>query len=252
MSLARFEETLLRSGAGDAPSPERRAAARAAALRAAGVTTLAESATISSSTSTAGAAPATKVLSIGKLALMLGLGAGMVAAAAVTSATWTRRGSATPPPVIAAPAKVMSATETPSHVVAAPSAPPAEVMSATETPIPTLHVSEIPAVTSAPARSSERARRTEDEVGVEARALEAARRCLADGDVACARTRLAEYDARFAQRGVLADEATLLAIEVALADGRRDQARALARDLTERRPRGTWSARVKKLAEEAE
>ena len=85
-------------------------------------------------------------------------------------------------------------------------------------------------------------------MAVEARLLEAARACLAAGDRACARAKLAEHDAKFAN-GPLADEASILAIDVALADGDRARARAIARALLDKRPNGGWSSRVRKLAE---
>ena len=90
----------------------------------------------------------------------------------------------------------------------------------------------------------------EDEVGVEAKMLHTARRCLASGDHACARASLTEHDGRFGRKGALADEAALLAIDVALAEGRTDEARRLARAAVSQRPQGTFPARVRKLADE--
>ncbi|MBX3196644.1 MAG: hypothetical protein KF850_41660 [Labilithrix sp.] len=90
----------------------------------------------------------------------------------------------------------------------------------------------------------------EDEVGVEATMLHTARRCLAAGDYTCARSRLTDHDRRFGRTGALADEAALLAIDVALAEGRTEEARRLARAALSQRPQGTFPARVRKLAVE--
>lgn len=89
-----------------------------------------------------------------------------------------------------------------------------------------------------------------DDVIVEARLLEAARRCITASDPTCAKARLAEYQARFAQAGALAEEASLLSLEALVIDGNRGAARRLARSLLEKSPHGAWSTRVRKLAEE--
>lgn len=237
MSLSGFEKTLLHSATRDAPSTDRRRAARTATLRAAGV--LARSPTLPPSTTTARATP---VWSLGKLAIVLGLGIGAISAAIV----------AAPPGPTPSSRGVTS-----SGVTGAPSTVHSTEV-ASERPIPTLDVSTISNVSKPPGVKLVQSHTsapplTEDEVGVEARLLDAARRCITSGDLVCARTRLAEHDARFSKRGVLANEATLLAIDLALADRKRGEARALARDLIARQPRGgTWSPRIKKLAEESE
>jgi hypothetical protein len=125
--------------------------------------------------------------------------------------------------------------------------------SASTNDIPTLSIDELPAAKplapATPPRTRDEARATApaDPVAVEAKLLESARACLAAGDRPCAKARLAEHDARFAT-GALADEASVLAIDVALAGGDHAEARRLARALIARRPNGTWSSRVRRLA----
>ena len=214
-------------------------------MRAAGVSVALAAATLTTTSVAAGAGAGTgagagaiatlKAFGVAKLVLLAVISAGAVTAAVVVSAP-----PRVPPAAssVAAPVAVSPvATVATATVVARPAAPafveppPAGTTTTTPTPIPT------------PIK-------TADPVAVEARLLEAARTCLAAGDRTCAHAKLAEHAKGFAH-GALADEASILAIDVALADGDRTEARRIARSLLARRPSGGWSSRVKKLADEA-
>lgn len=269
MSLSRFERELLASGKTSAPSAERRQAAKVAVMRAAGVAAAAATLTASSTAAgaTAGAAASAtatsgvKALGLVKLVLLAVVAASAIGAVAVVT---LRSSAPTAPTMIAAP-DVSAAMGTMGQN-AGPSAAPATHLDDSPPAIASVPVSSLPnAPASAFAPASARTAPSpaasaavpvprepateEDPLATEARILEAARACLAKGDRACAQAKLDEHEARFA-RGPLADEAALLAIDVALAGGDRPKARRLARSLVARSPHGAWNARVKALAQE--
>jgi hypothetical protein len=206
--LKDFERTLLDSGAREAPSAARRSAARAAVLRSAGIGAAAAAAALASSTAavapTAQVASAVSSLSgtvagtaklslIAKVVLLSALAAGLLAGAVVIT---RRGGSANETATITAPRPLpTSAPVEPLGTAIDVAALPEATVSAPAPPMK-------PA--SAPAHAE-----PVDPVAAEARLLDAARRCLAAGDLACARARLADYDARF-RGGVLQEEARVL------------------------------------------
>lgn len=261
MSLERFEQALLRSGSGERPTRARRDAARSAMLRATGISVAAAAAAMTTTSSSAGATAAgasaagagastgagaiatLKMVGVAKLVLLAVIAAGTATAAVV--ATSAPREGAVVSPVAATPAAAVVTTSAP---VMAPSL--AVDRSTPQPPAAEMNKAPTSSAASTFATAATRAATTPaDPVAVEARLLEAARTCLRGGDRACARSRLAEHEKRFA-RGALADEASILGIDVALADDDRDEARRLAQALLARRPNGAWSSRVEKLAHE--
>lgn len=247
MSLSRFERTLIASGAKDAPSPERRSAAREAVLRAAGVSAsaailttakTATGATGATTVTTATTAAGVNTMILAKVLVVAVLGAsGALAVSAATGSSGHGVAATAPAssvPSAAVRVRVAASTEM-------PAIPVIDVNAMADAPPETAQPEPVaPAVTIPP-------RPVEDPLAVEARLLETARACLASGDRACARARVAEHDARFA-RGALADEAAVLTIDIALADGDRDEARRLAIALLQRRSEGAWPSRVRKIA----
>lgn len=230
MSLPDFERSLLASGASDAPSAERRAAARAAVVTGAAVG-------VAAAASTTAATTVTKLFTIVKALAVVVIGT------AATAVVMTTR------PAAPLPKTISPATGAHSRVVRAAGAiRPA-------TPLPEIHVDALPQADAPPAAAAPSPRAgsstSEEPLAVEARTLEAARACLAARDLACTKARLDEHRTRFPS-GTLADEATILEIDLAVAEGRVDRARTLARDLLSRHPDGPWTARVRRLAREAE
>lgn len=255
MSLSRFERELLASGKTSAPSAERRRAAKVAVLRAAGVAAAAATLTASSTAAGAGAT-ATATSGVKALGLVKLVVLGVLAASAIGAVAVMTSRASTPAATVTAAPDVSVATAERALPSAAPTTPVAESPPAIAS-VPVSSLPDAPASASAsaraarsPAPSASGAREPaaeDDPLATEARILEAARACLARGDRTCAQTKLDEHEARFA-RGPLADEAALLAIDVALAAGDRPKARRLARSLVARSPHGAWNARVKTLA----
>lgn len=247
MSLRRFETTLVESGRRDEPSPERKRAARAAMLRAVALGSAAAAATTTTTTTAASAsvtATTVKPLVTGgvglatKLVLVLGVtatlgGASMlIASRPVPAAVSASSGNQAVVPHASAPA-ITSAITTEDAPHDEPAARGVDVHA-----IPEVRPSLPP-----PARTA-----ATDPLAVEVALLEAARACLARGDHACAKARLDEHAARFDASAPLADEAALLAIDLAVARDDTHAARRLAAGLVAKRPNGTWPSRVRALA----
>jgi hypothetical protein len=256
MSLSRFEKTLLQRAAQDAPSPERKRAARAAVLGAAGVAAaaaLGETTANAAANTTTASAAATTTASVSSFSLKLVLFAALTAALALTAVVALQPPPATPDASSGTPTTSSVAPVAPPVTLPPPPEPStADPPRAEPSPMPVVAISAVPNAGNPPrarasATSSASAVR-EDPVAGEARLLEAARACLVAGDRACARARLAERERRYAT-GSLGDEAAVLAIDLALADEDRPRAQALARALVARNPSGAWSSRVRKLAE---
>ncbi len=244
MSLRRFEKALLESGRRDEPSPERKRAARAAMLRAVALGSAAAAATTTTAATASVTATTAKPLvtgSIGfatKLVLVLGvtatLGGAVVVAsrpAPVPAAVFVPPGNLAVVPHGSAPAITSTVTEDAPHDE--PTARGVDVHA-----IPEVRPSLPPPARTAPP----------DPLAVEVALLEAARACLARGDHACAKARLDEHAARFDASAPLADEAALLAIDLAVARDDTPAARRLAAGLVAKRPNGTWPSRVRALA----
>jgi hypothetical protein len=258
MSLSRFEQSLFESGSRDAPSPDRRAAARAAVLRAGAVSaavagtttsTTPASAAVGGATAPAATAATTlKAVTLGRLLFVAVIGVG----GATLRVAASRTESTTPSAPIAP--SVRASTARPVEPPTATAVP----MAATETtpppspdgPPPTA-IRHAPRGAAASARVERHASVDDDPLAVEARLLESARRCLAVGDRVCARSRIAEHHRRF-ERAALASEATVLAFDLALAEGDRRAAQRLARAALEGEPDGSWPSRLRKLAGSAD
>lgn len=94
-----------------------------------------------------------------------------------------------------------------------------------------------------------RATVTVDPLASEVALLETARRCLDASDIACSAENLGAHRARFG-RGTLADEAMVLRIDLARAQGNATKARALAQQLLDEHPGGPYAARAKAVLAE--
>lgn len=105
------------------------------------------------------------------------------------------------------------------------------------------------AATHASPSTKPRATTSIDPLASEVALLEAARRCLDASDVACAASNLDAHRARFG-RGTLADEAMVLRIDLARAQGDVTKARELARRLLDEHPDGPYAARAKAVLAE--
>jgi hypothetical protein len=244
MSLQGFERTLLESGGGDAPPAPRREAARAAVLRAAGVSAAVAAATLTSTSAAAattvgagagaGAAASVKAIGLVKLVLLALLAVG----AATTAVVVARRGGERTPETRATQDTPAGGGATaPTSAVATATGPArqgaalqdAALQGANEKvfAIGDLPAAGTPTASAAPianatppssaAAGTTAAAAPRDPLAIEAALLEAARACLTRGDAACARARLAEHRSRFAH-GVLGAEAEILSVRLAAID----------------------------------
>lgn len=162
------------------------------------------------------------------LAKIGGAVAGLAAAAVVVLALRAPPAVVAPPPPIAAAIDPAPTT---------PPAPPGVAVSALpDAPLPP------PLVRPAPGR---------DDLAAETRALREAKAALASGDAARAEALLATYRMRFS-RGILRDEAAILAIDAALAEGDRTRARSIASAIVAGDPRGPWAPRARRALIETE
>lgn len=139
-------------------------------------------------------------------------------------------------PPIAEPAVVSTTSETPLRdalpVALLPEAPPESVARATREP---------GARSAATAASS-----ASGALAAEVRALERVRGAIAERRIEDARAGLESYERAFPKK-LLGKEARVLEIELLLADGRRDEAEALARAFLASSPDSPYAARVRSL-----
>ena len=239
MSLSRFEEDLLRAAPQDGPTADQRRANRAFVMGAAGLVAAAGASAATAGAVHGGAAAATKGIGLAKLAVVIALALG--GAAAVFALT--RQGSDTPSASPAPPVPALSASSAPVVVAAVTENAPPPMPSAVE--IPTASASAAVAVAApTPARSS-----APDPLALETSLLEAARACVNAHDLACASAKLSAYDARF-PHGALAEEASLLHIDVARARGDTATARRLAEQLLASHPTGSYARRARAILAE--
>lgn len=265
MSLDRFERAMLESahGKADAPDPARKDSARRAMLEAAGVaaavTTVATSAKAASAK--AATTKAVSTVAVAKAVpaavptlVKAGLFVTVVAGSAAGVHVMTR--SASEPLTTAAPQTTATASAAPRPPLVVP--PPASAMP-TETPgritteVTTIAASDLPSarIVDAPRPPAKAADvPADDPLAAETKLLARARDALASGDRNAARTALRDHDMRF-PRGALSNEAELLAIDLAIADGDRAEARRRAGLLLAKDPQSPWRARLQKLTQEA-
>ena len=182
---------------------------------------------------TAVAAPATAVIAtkVAAAKSITGWVAACTLAAAVTGgavAIWRLSESPTPPP---APARVIAAAAATPVARASEAAAPAAVR-------PSHHASSRRRTTAPPASNDLR-----DEIAL----VDAARAAMAGGAPERALVLLHRYATSY-PGGTFRPEVTVLRIEALAATGRRDEARALARDFVARHPDGPLSERVSRLA----
>ncbi len=88
-----------------------------------------------------------------------------------------------------------------------------------------------------------------DPLAEETRLLDRARICKEKRDWSCASARLDEYRSRF-RRGVLAEEAMLLRIEIERANGDRESATQHARELIQANPKGPYARRASAILDQ--
>ncbi|MDB5212800.1 MAG: hypothetical protein JWO86_727 [Myxococcaceae bacterium] len=240
MSLPRFEDELLkRARVSVRPDPARRAAAKHAMMRAAGVGLAAGVATTASAAGATGATGATtttaataatggaaKLLAAAKLVVI-----GAVALGGAGTAVVVATRSHEPAPVTASASASANASANANAGIAPTAA------------VPSLSISDLPAVPVA-ALAVVPAAGPADPLSAEARVLEAARACLRAADTGCARARLRDHAAQFPS-GALVEEAEVLAIDVARADGDKNGARALAASFVRRRPASAYAPRAR-------
>jgi len=155
-----------------------------------------------------------------------------------------------PPPIVAAPQPIPAVPRPPAHIAAAPrptppppSTPDPEPTAVSLAPPPPPPAEDAPAPEAPPpSQAALDARRLAAEVAL----LDRARGALRTGDLAGALAALDEHAAGFAD-GALVPEATVIRIDVLVARGARDDARALARDFLTRYPRSPLATRVRAM-----
>lgn len=252
MSLDRFERTMVARAREDAegPDPAKKAAARRAMFEAAGlaaaVTTVATAAkTASASTVSANAitvavakTASTVVPTLVKAAILVTVVAGVAAGVHLSTST--------PEAPRVAPAPRARVIQAP------PAATPAETPAAIPSDVATVAASDLPSARVETPRPAPKPVESagDDPLAAEAKLLARARDALARGDADAAKAALREHDARF-PRGALQNEAELLAIDLAVANGDRAEARRRAGIMLEKDPQSPWRARLQRLTNEA-
>ena len=263
MSLDQFERAMIARAReeGESPDPSKKAAARRAMFEAAGVA--AAVTTVATSGKAAGAATATTkavgsvaaakaafplVPTLVKAGILVTLVAG--GAAGVHVAT---RSASMPEAASARPAATASPTALPALVTdPPPSAVPAAAPAAIPSDVATVAASALPSARVDAPRPSAKAVDSagDDPLAAEAKLLARARDALASGDPAAAKAALREHATRF-PRGALGNEAELLAIDLAIANGDRAEARRRAALMLAKDPQSPWRTRLQKLIAEA-
>jgi hypothetical protein len=203
MSLSNFESTMLEASRRSRPDPARRQAARAAVLASVGVGT-----TLAPAKAAAATVESATKLTLIKLIVPLLLAAGAAGALLVGAAS-PRAVQVEPRPVVPMASVRDEALPSPPASVADPPGAPATSVAVAPAP-PKARIDRAP---------------PEDALLAETRLLDAARTCLGSGDTTCAERRLAEHAKRFGVRGVLGDEAAVLAIDCAKRRGDEDALR---------------------------
>lgn len=265
MKASEFERALLESASTDAPSPERKRANRDAVMRAAGLATAAGVAAISTTAATTTSAAKAMVASASKALLWIKISSVVVILGGIAGTTVlaTRSPEAANVPVVTSsvPSSSTSTTrEGPSspsveeHMLAdvAPSAEPVRdlekdlpsVAVTSKTPVNPSRAVTKPTSSSDKPSSDEARAPMVDPLATEVSLLETARRCLDASDFKCASANLDAHRTRFA-RGALRDEATVLAIDLARAQGNMAKARELAQHLLDEDPAGPYASRAK-------
>ncbi len=174
-----------------------------------------------------------------KPALIVG---GLATAALIGGLAWhqlsTHRSTVLSSPAVIAPIQAPAVVQ-PAGVVA-------EQPAATVSDLP---LEPDPAV-SARARARTIAQSSPSSLAEEARLLESVRANIAT-DPAAARRTLAEYDARF-NSGMLREERTLLAVKLAVAEGRRAEAKAQATELENTAKGSPYTKKARKIVDSNE